>query len=282
MFNSLAQYFLGTQSATPSSADNTLDPKEAETNQQQQQPSADSTNSHLTNTLQAIPIGTTTSKRGKRRNRNKNKSKNLCDSILNVTARVCEDEDEWLLVECTQQTNKKNGIITLHDLDEDITCLPEDSEDLEPPLPRIEIKHNPLNLNQQQLKRLHQQNSVLISCDDIKDDEEFFRGTTPEKQVITINPSSSAVQNGNNPEVEVVVPSVVQVQATQEAQLDLVMVDAQGQPKATKMEESWFVTPPSCFTSQGPIHMETSPLENLLIEHPRYIFVTSINHRLWN
>lgn len=36
----------------------------------------------------------------------------------------------------------------------------------------------------------------------------------------------------------------------------------------TGMEESWFVTPPPCFTSAGPIHMETSPLENLLIEHP--------------
>ncbi|KAF5273256.1 hypothetical protein FQR65_LT04678 [Abscondita terminalis] len=34
------------------------------------------------------------------------------------------------------------------------------------------------------------------------------------------------------------------------------------------MEDSWFVTPPPCFTSAGPVHMETSPLENLLIEHP--------------
>ncbi|KAJ6640515.1 JNK-interacting protein 1 [Pseudolycoriella hygida] len=34
------------------------------------------------------------------------------------------------------------------------------------------------------------------------------------------------------------------------------------------MEESWFVTPPPCFISTGPIIMETSPLENLLIEHP--------------
>ena len=33
-------------------------------------------------------------------------------------------------------------------------------------------------------------------------------------------------------------------------------------------EESWFLTPPPCFTSEGPVHMETSPLENLLIEHP--------------
>ncbi|XP_072400062.1 uncharacterized protein TP53INP isoform X1 [Diabrotica undecimpunctata] len=39
-------------------------------------------------------------------------------------------------------------------------------------------------------------------------------------------------------------------------------------PCGSNMEESWFVTPPPCFTSEGPIHMETSPLENLLIEHP--------------
>lgn len=36
----------------------------------------------------------------------------------------------------------------------------------------------------------------------------------------------------------------------------------------SNMEESWFLTPPPCFTSAGPIYMETSPLENLLIEHP--------------
>lgn len=39
-------------------------------------------------------------------------------------------------------------------------------------------------------------------------------------------------------------------------------------PCTTMMDESWFVTPPPCFTSAGPVHMETSPLENLLIEHP--------------
>lgn len=36
------------------------------------------------------------------------------------------------------------------------------------------------------------------------------------------------------------------------------------------LEESWFVTPPPCFTGRGsqPVLLETSPLENLLIEHP--------------
>lgn len=41
----------------------------------------------------------------------------------------------------------------------------------------------------------------------------------------------------------------------------------------SSMEESWFVTPPPCFTSTGPIVMEMSPFENLLIEHPRYVCV---------
>lgn len=42
------------------------------------------------------------------------------------------------------------------------------------------------------------------------------------------------------------------------------------QLEACSLEESWFVTPPPCFTGRGskPLPLETSPLENLLIEHP--------------
>jgi hypothetical protein len=44
-------------------------------------------------------------------------------------------------------------------------------------------------------------------------------------------------------------------------------------------ESSWFVTPPPCFTStSGPL-LETSPLENLLIEHPRYKSKTSFKKK---
>ncbi|XP_064194918.1 tumor protein p53-inducible nuclear protein 1 isoform X1 [Anguilla rostrata] len=40
--------------------------------------------------------------------------------------------------------------------------------------------------------------------------------------------------------------------------------------EACALEESWFITPPPCFTAGGraPVLLETSPLENLLIEHP--------------
>jgi len=34
------------------------------------------------------------------------------------------------------------------------------------------------------------------------------------------------------------------------------------------MDDSWFLTPPECFTSVSSIQLESSPLENLLIEHP--------------
>lgn len=34
------------------------------------------------------------------------------------------------------------------------------------------------------------------------------------------------------------------------------------------MDDSWFLTPPECFSSVSSIQLESSPLENLLIEHP--------------
>ncbi|XP_052845185.1 LOW QUALITY PROTEIN: uncharacterized protein LOC128259335 [Drosophila gunungcola] len=49
-----------------------------------------------------------------------------------------------------------------------------------------------------------------------------------------------------------------------------------GQGTNVLMEESWYVTPPPCFTSIGPINMETSPFENLLIEHPSMSVYRSI------
>ncbi|KRK01176.1 uncharacterized protein LOC6532966 isoform X1 [Drosophila yakuba] len=50
----------------------------------------------------------------------------------------------------------------------------------------------------------------------------------------------------------------------------------QSQGANVLMEESWYVTPPPCFTSIGPINMETSPFENLLIEHPSMSVYRSI------
>lgn len=34
------------------------------------------------------------------------------------------------------------------------------------------------------------------------------------------------------------------------------------------MDDSWFLTPPECFSSVSSFQLESSPLENLLIEHP--------------
>ncbi|XP_051879756.1 tumor protein p53-inducible nuclear protein 1 isoform X1 [Pristis pectinata] len=47
------------------------------------------------------------------------------------------------------------------------------------------------------------------------------------------------------------------------------------------LEESWFITPPPCFTAGGhaPVQVETSPMENLLIEHPSMSVYTVHNVR---
>lgn len=43
------------------------------------------------------------------------------------------------------------------------------------------------------------------------------------------------------------------------------------------MDESWFVTPPPCFTAEGAT-AEASPLEDLLIEHPSMSVYVSPGH----
>lgn len=43
------------------------------------------------------------------------------------------------------------------------------------------------------------------------------------------------------------------------------------------MDESWFVTPPACFTAEGAT-AEASPMEDLLIEHPSMsVYVSQSN-----
>ncbi|XP_030385865.1 tumor protein p53-inducible nuclear protein 2 isoform X1 [Scaptodrosophila lebanonensis] len=50
-----------------------------------------------------------------------------------------------------------------------------------------------------------------------------------------------------------------------------------GSDASLSMEDSWYVTPPPCFTSSiGSINMEASPYENLLIEHPSMSVYRSI------
>ncbi|KAK7113856.1 uncharacterized protein [Littorina saxatilis] len=59
---------------------------------------------------------------------------------------------------------------------------------------------------------------------------------------------------------------------SQDSGRELVMWDrGSGGPRlASQLGESWIVTPPPCFTGTGSIntHLSSSPLENLLIEHP--------------
>ena len=54
-----------------------------------------------------------------------------------------------------------------------------------------------------------------------------------------------------------------------ELRVPLTHCECVGEPRRS-LEDSWLVTPPSCFTAGGvsPERLEPGPLENLLIEHP--------------
>ncbi|KAI1285526.1 Tumor protein p53-inducible nuclear protein 1 [Halotydeus destructor] len=58
------------------------------------------------------------------------------------------------------------------------------------------------------------------------------------------------------------------------AKVPILVVKAADSPKKSNkkipktMEDSWFVTPPPCFTRPNTFMMESSPLEDILIEHP--------------
>ncbi|XP_013780102.1 tumor protein p53-inducible nuclear protein 1-like [Limulus polyphemus] len=56
------------------------------------------------------------------------------------------------------------------------------------------------------------------------------------------------------------------VQLPERVELATTLPDSPVSP--TQMDGSWYITPPPCFTARGLVRVETSPLENLLIEHP--------------
>lgn len=70
--------------------------------------------------------------------------------------------------------------------------------------------------------------------------------------------------NNESPESLPVIARLSQVEVEGE---DWILID-RAVEGATALEESWYVTPPACFTRAGPVNVETSPLEDLLIEHP--------------
>ncbi|KAK3519319.1 hypothetical protein QTP70_024523 [Hemibagrus guttatus] len=54
-------------------------------------------------------------------------------------------------------------------------------------------------------------------------------------------------------------------------------VNVLSDPTSCGLDESWFITPPPCFTAEG-VPAEASPMEDLLIEHPSMsVYVSSSN-----
>ncbi|XP_012139286.2 tumor protein p53 inducible nuclear protein isoform X2 [Megachile rotundata] len=74
-------------------------------------------------------------------------------------------------------------------------------------------------------------------------------------------------REGSNNETPESLPVMARLSQVEVEGDDWILIDRTVEG-TTALEESWYVTPPACFTRAGPVNVETSPLEDLLIEHP--------------
>ncbi|XP_055913564.1 tumor protein p53-inducible nuclear protein 1 [Eupeodes corollae] len=168
--------------------------------------------------------------------------RNTDNNNQNVSNRSVEDHLKKLI---SIDHNNDDDVTNVDELDDDwLLVNREDDEedslprtDSEEELPFVEIKRSPTfqqrptrNSNHHSLSAYHQR-TIALRYDG--------GGLT---QSLYVVPSSADCNNGT--------------------------VITTNLPTHMSMEESWFLTPPPCFTSTGPVNMETSPFENLLIEHP--------------
>ncbi|XP_033209611.1 tumor protein p53-inducible nuclear protein 2 [Belonocnema kinseyi] len=82
--------------------------------------------------------------------------------------------------------------------------------------------------------------------------------------------STSGVQSSreySNVENMDVFPNAARLSQVEVEGNDWILIDRSVEG-ISSLDESWYVTPPACFTRASPVHLETSPLEDLLIEHP--------------
>ncbi|XP_078042123.1 tumor protein p53 inducible nuclear protein isoform X2 [Augochlora pura] len=78
---------------------------------------------------------------------------------------------------------------------------------------------------------------------------------------------AQGAQEGSNNETPESLPVMTRFNQVEVEGDDWILIDRTVEG-ATALDESWYVMPPACFTRAGPVIVETSPLENLLIEHP--------------
>lgn len=84
---------------------------------------------------------------------------------------------------------------------------------------------------------------------------------------ITQNSGALDSRNGSNNETSESVPVLARLSQVEVEGNDWILIDPAVEGAAA-LEESWYVTPPPCFTRTTPVTVEISPLEDLLIEHP--------------
>ncbi|XP_072317306.1 tumor protein p53-inducible nuclear protein 1 [Eucyclogobius newberryi] len=148
-----------------------------------------------------------------------------------------EEDEDWILV--NYMTDAGSSSVSPED-DEDLVMLPSPTA---PPMGRSPMGRSPM-------ARSPMARCPMGRCPSLTS----LNSTTTE-------PDDLDAAADPNPD------SDPDLDSDPELDQDFLCLEA-GSLEAGSLEESWFVTPPACFTRAQPLPLEPSPLENLLIEHP--------------
>ncbi|XP_037933829.1 uncharacterized protein LOC119668408 [Teleopsis dalmanni] len=287
MFSSLASFLFGSTTPATTNRETTQNPTGQEGTVQQQQQLADDGNvgieaDNLIRVSSSTPSVTGANvgrqgKRGKNKRNKYNKQNKKENGGQNSTTKLTKllspidnfdedfNEDEWFIVEKEEEEES----LPRTDSEEELSIV-----DIKPTTSTATVPATNSNTNHQQRRRQQYINSHSL-----------YSGPRPQQQRNLLQRArNSGARNGAlnisrlSPPRSITTGTVAgqitaDVGVTQSLHAQPPTYDAHNTSGSSNgssslMDESWFVTPPPCFTSIGPANMEISPFENLLIEHP--------------
>ncbi|XP_034480561.1 uncharacterized protein LOC117786424 isoform X1 [Drosophila innubila] len=177
------------------------------------------------------------------------------------------DEDEWYIVE---KEDEEEDSLPRSDSEEELSVV-----ELQPKAGSTAGgagAASPAGAATSSRRRQHLNSHSLYSGPRPQQQRNYLQRTRAARtlSISTLSPPRSvpAADNDNAVSQSLYAPNVVVSAAASPCSSESSGSSGKGHGAGVLMEESWYVTPPPCFTSIGPINMEASPFENLLIEHP--------------
>ncbi|ALC45085.1 DOR [Drosophila busckii] len=277
MLSSLATFLFGAQQATDTSEANAAQQSNAKSNQEPaQEPTAgdvievtSSTPSVAGNSRGTVQRGKRAAGKNKRGKANKQRSSSSSGSnkqqpnlskLLSPNQEEDFDEDEWYIVEKQDEEDGESDSLPRSDSEEELSV-----GEL---LPKPNVAAIAAAAAAAARRRQHVNTHSLYSGPRPQQQRNYLQRTRAAARPLSIStlspPRSVHAAAGDSDTTGLLISQSLYAPSLSPTGSEL----AAGAGAGALMEESWYVTPPPCFTSIGPINMEASPFENLLIEHP--------------